>query len=255
MEQLEKVPQLQSICIISKAGTLLFSSEIEGGSRNLRLVAALFRVVQTVAVRSVGTSMSYLMLDGTGITIATDKDVELRVIIFHDVNYQRELAACIAKEILHTFLARFEKSAIDSGNDTFNFRRFNSAIGQAIRGASSRLFQSVIDKLRGAVQFAVVFNEGDALFTYPFNASHISVAANLQQLQFSLQEMSTVADDTPNQLIIDCEQYVSHFVLFGSATVVLQLRKEYYSSDVVKEVNKTILMLDLCFRTAEGFSR
>lgn len=86
------------------------------------------------------------------------------------------------------------------------------------------------------------------------SADSISVAANLQQLQFALQEMAELTSDAPSELVVEGGQIFSHVVLFGATTVVLQIRASSHSPEVVAQVKEALNMLGLCFKTAESLT-
>ena len=245
--------ELRSIIIAARSGILLFAADYEGNSKTMRSITALITALNDTASRSVGASVSYIMMSNVAITIAQSDETGIKVIIFHDANYYRALAACIANEVLRSFSDRFDVNSMNT-SDVSNFRRFNCALGPAIRSASNAILHSLIAKLRGAIQFAVIFCEGDALYTYPSNADSISVAANLQQLQFALQEMALLTSDVPNELVVEGGQIFSHIVLFGATTVVLQIRAASHSEEVVQQVKEALNMLGLCFKTAESLT-
>ena len=243
--------ELRSIMIAARSGILLFAADYDGNSKAMRSVTALITALNDLANRAVGASVTHIMMSKLGITIAQSEETGIKVIIFHDANYYQAVAACIASEVLRSFQDRFDVSRLNTG-DISNFRRFNCALGPAIRGASNAILHSLISKLRGAIQFAVIFCEGDALYTYPSNADSISVAANLQQLQFALQEMAVLTSDVPSELVVEGGQIFSHIVLFGATTVVLQIRAASHSPEVVQQVKDALNMLGLCFKTAES---
>jgi len=242
---------LRSVFISTKGGFVLFSADFEGNQKNVHSLSGLFTALSTISVRSVGAPVSFIMMKKLAITIVQSDEYNIKVILFHDSEYYRELAKCIASEILRTFCERFPSNTYNTSDNSV-FRHFNSALGPAIRSASSILLHSLIDRLRGAVQFSVVFSDGDSIFTYPSNADSLSVAANLQALQFSLQEIANITSDIPDELVIEGGQVFSHVALFGTTTVVLQIRADFHSHTVVDEVTETLNMLRLCFQTAEG---
>ena len=242
---------LRSVCISSKGGFVLFSADFEGSGKNVHSVSGLLTALTDISKRSVGSPVCYIVMKKLAITIVQSEDTGIKVILFHDASYYRILAHRIATEIMKTFTEKFPPSTYNA-TDSSIFRHFNSSLGPAIRSASSFLLQSLIEKLRGAMQFAVVFSDGDAIFTFPSNANSLSVAANLQGLQFSFQEIADITNDQPYELVIEGEQVVTHVVLFGTTTVVLQIRAYYNSPAVVSEVAETIDMLKLCFQTSEG---
>lgn len=96
-------PELQSICITAKSGAVLFVSELSGVSRNQRSIAALITALVDLSTRSVGTPVSYICMNNTAITIAQSEIFGIKAILFHDSNFYRELAQCIANSILHVF--------------------------------------------------------------------------------------------------------------------------------------------------------
>ncbi|KAH0790068.1 hypothetical protein GPJ56_005963 [Histomonas meleagridis] len=244
-------PELKSICITAKSGIVIFSADFEGGSRNLRSFGGLITAMNDLSSRSVGAPVSYMVMSTIAITIVQSEETGIKVFIFHDATFYRSLAHCIATQILRAFLERFNPETLNL-TDSSNFRRFNSGLGPAIRSASNIILLNLIDKLRGAIQFAVIFSDGDAIYTYPSNADSISVAANLQQLQFALQEVANLTQDVPYELVIEGGHIFSHIVLFGATTVVLQIRAQSHSPSVISQVKDTLAMLNLCFQTAEG---
>ena len=240
---------LHSICICSKSGQMLFSTDIEGGSKSFLALSGLMAVFQVNTKRCFGqdSTLNYLKLNNVAMTIAYNETSGVQVILIHHANYYRSLAKCIAQEILQSFSEHF-----GNNSDQSQFKRFNALLGPAIQSASFSLLRSLLDETNGAIIYAVIFCEGDSLYAYPTNANLISVAANLQQLQFSLQETARLADDDPYELVTDSGQVITHIVLFGTTTIVLQVKKERHTPEVVAAVKSTIEMLDLCFRTAEG---
>ena len=242
---------LRSISISNRSGFVLFSADFEGSSKHVHSISGLFTALNDISKRSIGAPVSFIMMNKLAITVVYSEETGIKVILFHDSEYYRILAHCIAQEILRTFLEKFSPTTFNVSNNS-TFKHFNSALGPAIRNSSSILLLSLIDRLRGAVQFSVVFSNGDSIFTYPSNANSLSVAANLQALQFSLQEMANLTSDTPDELIIEAGQVFSHVILFGTTTVVLQIRADFHSSTVISEVTETLNMLRLCFQTAEG---
>ena len=243
-------PELKSICIAAKSGAVLFSSELSGQTRNLRGTAALITALSDLSIRSIGPTVSYICMSSVAMTIAHSEDVGIKVILIHDADFYRELANCIANSILHVFCERFDPSDFKS-TDTTNFRRFNNSLGPAIRDCAGYLVHSLVDKLRGGAQYAVVFNEGDPKFAYPSNADSITVAANLQQLQFAIQEVSNLTNDTPFELVIENEQLFTHIALIGTTIVILQVRATQHSAEALAEVKRTLEMVRLCAQTAD----
>ncbi|OHS95468.1 hypothetical protein TRFO_38453 [Tritrichomonas foetus] len=243
-------PELKSICITAKSGTVLFSSELSGVSRTQHSVGALITALVDLSTRSIGVPVSYICMNNIAITIAQSEDVGIKVVLFHDAAFYRELARCIANSILHVFCERFDPSDFKS-TDTTNFRRFNNSLGPSIRDCAGYMIHSLVDRLRGAAQYAVVFNEGDPKFAYPSNADSITVAANLQQLQFAIQEVSNLTNDTPFELVVENEQLFTHIALIGTTIVILQVRAAMHSPEVLAEVKRTLEMVRLCAQTAD----
>lgn len=246
-------PQLRSLFIVRKSGILLFNLNFDGSPQQKRAngVGALMTTLVDLTVRSVGINVSYIQTSSMGITIEQSEEVGVLIILFHDHDYGKSLARCIALEILRSFLDQFDPAYITREHNTINFKRFSASLGATIRAASFTLLHSLIDRLNNAIQFAIIFSD-TVLFTYPSNTDAISVAANLQQLQFALQEVATLMNDSPYELIVEGQSVFSHIILFGGTTVVLQIRAEYHSPEVISEVNSTLAMLDLCFSTSEG---
>ena len=250
---MKKRPELHSICITAKSGIMLFSADFEIGSRNYRSFGPLITAMNDLSTRSVGAPVSYMVMSTIAITVVQSEETGIKVIIFHDASYYRTLAQCIATQILRVFLERFSAESLNL-TDASNFKRFNSSLGIAIRSASNLILHDLIDKLRGAIQFAVIFCDGDAIYTYPSNADSISVAANLQQLQFALQEVANLTQDLPYELIVEGGQIFSHIVLVGATTVILQIRAASHSQNVITKVKETLPMLSLCFQTSESLA-
>lgn len=242
---------LNTVTISAKGGFVLFSADLVGNSKNAISVSGLLTALLDVSTRGVGSPVSYIAMKNVAITIVQSEETGIKVILFHDAKYYRVLAHRIATEILKSFLERFPPNSFNT-NDSSMFRRFNAALGPIIRSASSYLLHSLIERLHGAIQFSVVFSDGDAIFTYPSNADSLSVAANLQALQFSLQEIADLTSDSPYELVVEGGQVFTHVVLFGSTTVVLQVRADYHSPSAVAEISETVDMLRLCFQTSEG---
>ena len=242
---------LRSICISSRGGFVLFSTDFEGSGKNVHSVSGLLTALTDISKRSVGSPVSYIVMKNLAITIVQAEDTGIKVILFHDASYYRVLAHRIATEILKAFTDKFPPSTYNI-TDSSMFKHFNSSLGPAIRSASSFILHSLIERLRGAIQFAVVFSDGDSIFTYPSNANTLTVAANLQGLQFSFQEIAGITNDLPNEITIEGEQVVTHIVLFGTTTVFLSIRADLHSNSVVTEVTETLDMLKLCFQTSEG---
>ena len=242
---------LRSVCISSRGGSALFSTDFEGSGKNAHSVSGLLTALTDISKRAVGAPVSYIVMKSLAITIVQADDTGIKVILFHDASYYRVLAHRIATEIMKAFTDKFPPSSYNT-SDSSIFKHFNSSLGPAIRSASSYILHSLISRSRGAIQFAVVFSDGDAIFTYPSNANSLSVAANLQGLQFSFQEIADITNDQPFEITIEGQQVVTHVVLFGTTTVVLQIRADYHSKDVVNDVAETVDMLKLCFQTSEG---
>lgn len=242
---------LRSVCISSRGGFVLFSADFEGNGKNIHSISGLLTALTDISKRSVGCPVSYVLMKNLAITIVQSEETGIKVILFHDAAYFRVLAHRIATEIMKAFTERFPPSTYN-GNDSSIFRHFNSSLGPAIRNASFFILHSLIERLRGAIQFAVVLIDGDAAFTYPSNANSLSVAANSQALQFSLSEIAGITDDQPYELIIEGVQIFTHVVLFGTAVVFLQIRADYHSTKVVADLTETLDMLRLCFQTSEG---
>ncbi|KAK8866357.1 hypothetical protein M9Y10_009319 [Tritrichomonas musculus] len=245
-------PELQSICITAKSGAVLFVSELSGVSRNQRSIAALITALVDLSTRSVGTPVSYICMNNTAITIAQSEIFGIKAILFHDSNFYRELAQCIANSILHVFCERFDQSDLVS-TDTMNFKRFNNSLGPAIRDCAGYMIHNLVDRLqtRGAAQYAIVFNEGDPKYAYPSNADSITVAANLQQLQFAIQEVSNITNDTPFELVVEDSELFTHIAITGTTIVILRIKAANHSPDVIADINRTLEMVRLCVQTAD----
>jgi hypothetical protein len=242
---------LKMICITARSGICLFCAEYDGAGRNTQMIGALLRAVNALAFQSVGASVSTIMMSHVGITVAQSEETGVQCVIFHGVNYFSSLARSIASQILRVFIDRYDAKEL-TGADTQIFRRFNGSLGPAIRSAANPILHNLVTKLRGAVQFAMIFCDGDTRYTYPSNLYSIRVAANLQQLQFTLQEMANLTGDSPSELVIEGGQIFSHVVFFGSATVVvIQIKAQSHSPEVVGQVKESLSMLELCFKTTE----
>lgn len=242
---------LRSVCISSRGGFALFSADFEGNGKSVHSISGLLTALTDISKRSVGSPVSYIKMSSVAITIVQSEETGIKVILFHDASYYRVLAHRVATEIMKAFTEKFPPSMYNS-TDSSNFKHFNSCLGPAIRSSSSFLLHSLIERLRGAIQFSVVFSDGDAIFTYPSNANSLSVAASLQALQFSVQEIADITNDQPHELTIEGAQVITHVVLFGTTTVILQIRADYHSAQIDSEVSETLDMLKLCFMTSEG---
>ena len=242
---------LRSVCISSRGGFVLFSTDFEGSGKNIHSVSGLLTALTDISKRSVGSPVSYIVMNSLAITIVQSDDTGIKVILFHDASYYRILAHRIATEIMTAFTDKFPPTSYNT-NDSSSFKHFNSSLGPAIRSASSFILHSLIERSRGAIQFAVVFSDGDAIFTFPSNANSLSVEANLQGLQFSFQEIADITNDQPFEITIEGGQVITHVVLFGTTTVVLQIRADFHSPPIVNDVTETLDMLKLCFQTSEG---
>lgn len=242
---------LRSICVTAKSGIVLFASDFEGGGLNVRLVAGLLTAMSEISVRAVGSPVNYIQMDHIAITVIHSEETGLKIVLFHDAELHRDLTRCISESLLKKFHELFDRSTFTSSN-TEQFRRFSASLGPAIRGSSFSIISSMITRLRGAVQFAAIFSDGDTIFTYPNNTDALPVAANLQTLQLTLQEMAAAASDEASELCVETDSSTFHMVLFGGTTVVMQIRSTHYSEVAQKDVRETLKLLSLCFRIAES---
>lgn len=243
--------ELKAIYILAKSGTVLFTSEFSGLPKTSTGIGGLITALLDVSSRSVFSPISYIRMNHLAVTICQNEYVGVKVVLFHDADFYRELAQAITSNILRSFCDRFSPEEIKHAVDNMLFKRFNTSLGPSIRDCSGHLIHDLVEKLRGSAHYAVVFNEGDPKFAYPSNADSITVAANLQQLIFAIQEVSNLTNDVPFELVVESNQLFSHIALIGSTIVILQIRKQVHSQEIVDKIKHTLDMVKLCAQTAD----
>jgi hypothetical protein len=251
-------PGLKLILITNRGGNVVFSSEIESFLNpgiTVNAFGGLIIATQSRASATIGGHLAYLSLTNFALTIVTNPQAGLFLTVVADVNFPRALSHEIGLSILRTFSERWNPSS-GTLNDPGGNRRFQGALGPAIRLASTSIFHALITRLRGVVLFAVIFSgDGDAKYTYPPNTDSITVGAALQQLQMSVTELAGLArrDEVPYELVVESEHAVTRLVFLGGTTLFIQIRATSHSGEVVRQVKETIAMVELCLATSDFF--